>query len=142
MNRNIKFGGIAASIIIIAFCGYNMSILKLWSWWTMPFLLAIWALVVFLFEKRYNQRWLLLSTLSGILFSVGFPISPLTPILFVGFVPLLMVEKEISEKNAQNTVEERNPDSFGKGGHCKIWRNLVGRIKEKPTVVVDDFRIF
>ena len=113
MNRNLKFGGIAISLLIIAFCGYNMSIRPLWSWWTLPFLLAIWALIVFLFEKRYNLRWLLLSTLSGILLTVGFPISPLTVFMFIGFVPLLMIEKEISE---HNTVEERNPDAIGKGG--------------------------
>ncbi len=100
MNRNLKIGGIAASLIIIAVCGYIMSQRLLWSWWTLPFLLAIWALVVFLFEKRYNPRWLFLSTLSGILLTIGFPISPLTALMFVGFVPLLMIEKEISDKNA------------------------------------------
>ena len=103
MNRNLKFGGIAVSTLTIAVCGYAMSQRPLWAWWTMPFLLAIWTLVVFIFEKKYKPRWLLLSTLSGIILTLGFPISPLTALMFVGFVPLLMIEKEISEQNALNT---------------------------------------
>ena len=110
MNRNLKFGGIAVSLIIIAFCGYTMSQRPLWSWWTMPLLLAVWALIVFIFEKKYNTRWLLLSTLSGIMLTLGFPISPLTALMFVGFVPLLMVQKEISE---QNFVIARNEANKG-----------------------------
>ena len=115
MNRNLKFGGIAISLLTIAFCGFNMSQRLLWSWWTLPLLLAIWALIVFIFEKKYNTRWLLLSTLSGITLTLGFPISPLTALMFVGFVPLLMIEKEISEKNALLTLEEQNTDSIKKG---------------------------
>jgi apolipoprotein N-acyltransferase len=99
MNRNLKFGGIAIALLTLAFCGYTMSQRPLWSWWTLPFLLAFWALIVFIFEKKYNPRWLLLSTLSGILLTLGFPISPLTALMFIGFVPLLMIEKEISEAN-------------------------------------------
>ncbi len=114
MNRNLKFGGIAVSLIIIAFCGYTMSQRPLWSWWTMPLLLAVWALIVFIFEKKYNTRWLLLSTLSGIMLTLGFPISPLTALMFVGFVPLLMVQKEISE---QNFVIARNEANKGGKKH-------------------------
>lgn len=101
MNRNLKYGGIAIALLIIAFCGYTMSQRPLWSWWTLPLLLAFWALIVFIFEKKYNPRWLFLSTLSGIILTLGFPISPLTALMFIGFVPLLMVEKEISEKNTE-----------------------------------------
>lgn len=101
MNRNLKYGGIAIALLIIAFCGYTMSQRPLWSWWTLPLLLAFWALIVFIFEKKYNLRWLFLSTLSGIILTLGFPISPLTALMFIGFVPLLMVEKEISEKNTE-----------------------------------------
>ncbi len=104
MNRNIKFGGIALSILTLAFCSYNMSLHPLWSWWTLPLLLAFWALIVFIFEKKYNPRWLLLSTLSGIILTLGFPISPLTALMFVGFVPLLLLEKEISEKNTEGSL--------------------------------------
>jgi apolipoprotein N-acyltransferase len=122
MNRNLKYGGIAISLLTLAFCGYNMYSLDakhlLWSWWTLPFLLAFWALIVFIFEKKYNPRWLLLSTLSGILLTLGFPISPLTLLMFVGFVPLLMIEKEISEANA-NVGEVQTSPTFKKQGILK-----------------------
>ena len=57
--------------------------------------------IVFATEKRYSrhpQKWKLLglSTLTGVLLSIGFPPIPLTSVLFVAFVPLLLVEKEIS----------------------------------------------
>ncbi len=50
----------------------------------------------------------MLSTLSGILLTLGFPISPLTALMFVGFVPLLMVQKEISEANIVIARNEAN----------------------------------
>ena len=107
MKRNLKFGGIAIALITLAFCGYTMSQRLLWSWWTLPLLLAVWALIVFIFEKKYNKRWLLLSTLSGILLTLGFPISPLTALMFVGFIPLLMIQKEISVQNDLNTEGDK-----------------------------------
>ena len=115
MNRNLKFGGIAISLITLAFCGYTMSQRSLWGWWTLPLLLAVWALIVLVFEKKYNKRWLLLSTLSGILLILGFPISPLTALMFVGFVPLLMIQKEISEKNAVIARDEATTEGKQQG---------------------------
>ena len=114
MNRNLKFGGIAVALITLAFCGYTMSQRPLWSWWTLPFLLAFWALMVFIFEKKYNPRWLLLSSVSGIVLTLGFPISPLTALMFVGFVPLLLIEKEISEANI---IIARNEATVGRKKH-------------------------
>ena len=81
---------------------YQMLQLPLWSYWTLLQFSATWAFIVLLLEKRFskapqNSRWLLLSTLSGVLLAIGFPTSPLTPIMFIGFVPLLMVEREIHQ---------------------------------------------
>ena len=75
---------------------------KLWGHVPLVFLVSLWTLVVFLFEKKYtnggnNWRWLGLSTLSGVILSAGFPPVPLTFLMFFGFVPLLFVEKEIAE---------------------------------------------
>ena len=99
MSSKYKFSGIALCLFIIAISGFRMYQLmesqRLWGYWTLPFIAAIWALIVLIFEKRYNKRWLLLSTLSGVLLTLGFPNSPMTPLMFVGFVPLLMVEKEV-----------------------------------------------
>ncbi len=76
--------------------------LPLWSYWTLLQFISTWSFIVLLLEKRFssfsqNTRWLSLATLSGILLALGFPTSPLTPIMFVGFVPILMIERELSQ---------------------------------------------
>jgi len=79
---------------------YNQE--QLWGHIPLIFLTSFWALIVLLFEKRYtnggkNWRWLGLSTLSGVMLALGFPPIPLTFLMFFGFIPLLFIEKEISE---------------------------------------------
>ena len=104
MNRKIQYGIIVICLIIIGGVGFAMTQLPLWGWLPLPLLSAIWALIVFLRLKKYNLRWLLLSTLSGVLLSLGFPVSPLTPLMFIGFVPLLMIENEIFSKGNKEGV--------------------------------------
>ncbi len=71
----------------------------LWGWLTLPFVLLSWGLIVVLRWRKYNPRWFALSSLSGVLLSVGFvesvPNIILTPLLFFAFVPLLLIEREI-----------------------------------------------
>ncbi|NJN34107.1 MAG: hypothetical protein HC817_07540 [Saprospiraceae bacterium] len=105
MNRNFRVVGLIAAFLVMAFCGYQMAQVPLFGWFTFPFLLAFWAFLVLLTARRYNPRWLTLSTLSGVLLVLGFPISPFTPLMFIAFVPLLIVEKEIT---AQNTRVRQN----------------------------------
>ncbi len=104
MNQKIQYGVVIICLIIIGGVGFAMTQLPLWGWLPLPLLSAIWALIVFLRLKKYNLRWLLLSTLSGIFLSLGFPVSPLTPLLFLGFVPLLMVENEIFSKGNKEGI--------------------------------------
>ena len=63
---------------------------------------ATWLLLVLLVEQRfssssYHPLWLGLSFLSGLLLAAGFPTSPFTPIMFIGFVPLLIIELMLSK---------------------------------------------
>jgi apolipoprotein N-acyltransferase len=65
-------------------------------------LVSGWLTYVLLAQRRYTKyekgwRWLQLSTLSAGLFYLGFPMMPFTPLLFIAFVPLLIIEKEISD---------------------------------------------
>ncbi len=109
MNPIFRFGSLAFSLIVVAFCGYKMSQIPLFGWWTLPFLVGIWAIIVLSFVPRYNLRWLALSTLSGILLTFGFPTSPIIASIFIAFVPLLMVEKEISTIKMNNaTLNKRH----------------------------------
>ena len=108
MNVRLRLGSLFASLVLVAFCGYRMSQSPLFGWWTLPFLGGIWAIIVLSFVHRYNLRWLGLSTLSGILLTLGFPTSPLMPLVFIGFVPLLMVERDIATlKMSSSTPEKR-----------------------------------
>lgn len=93
--KNKKYTLLFICIAVLALCGYKMYTLPLWEWWTFPFLGALWATIVLLLLKRYNLRYLGLSTLSGVLFCIGFPPHSFPPALFFAFVPLLIIEKEV-----------------------------------------------
>lgn len=75
---------------------------QLWGYRPLFFFLAAWGALVLLFEHRFSDspnrlRWLGLSTLSGLLLGVGFPdILPVPFLMFLGFVPLLIIEREIA----------------------------------------------
>jgi apolipoprotein N-acyltransferase len=100
MNKNIKWGGAIASLLLIFFCGLRMMQLPLWEWWSFGLQVGLWSLVIFLFEHKYNTRWLGLSSLSGLLLAVGFPPSPFSFTVFFGFIPLFFIVYEMwQEKN-------------------------------------------
>ncbi len=72
----------------------------LWGWRPFFMMISVWIAVLSLikgFSKTdaQNNRLLLLSSLSGILLSIGFPPSPLTPFMFIGLVPLLIAEESL-----------------------------------------------
>ncbi len=76
---------------------------ELWGRLPLFFFILTWVSVVLIFWKKYTRhpkglRWLGLSTLSGALLSLGFPPLPFTFLMFVGWVPLLLVEHEISQQ--------------------------------------------
>lgn len=103
-NQRLLIGGLMGLIWLIL--GYQLYQLAgqelLWGWLTLPFILLSWGLIVVLRWRKYRLRWLGLSSLSGILLAVGFvetiPNIILTPLIFVAFVPLLLVEREIFEE--------------------------------------------
>ncbi len=80
---------------------------KLWG--HLPLLLFVggWASIVLLRWNKHPKglRWLALSTLSGVLLSVGFPPIPLPFLMFIGWVPLLIAEHEISEEKGRSEVK-------------------------------------
>ncbi len=102
MNKKIKYPLLGTLLLLIIGSSYQMLQLPLWSYWTLLQFISTWSFIVLLLEKRFssfaqNTRWLSLATLSGILLSIGFPTSPLTPIMFIGFVPILIIERELSQ---------------------------------------------
>ncbi len=107
MRAEIKYILLFITAALAAGTGYHLYDLHaqgaLWGKWPIVLLTSQWLFVVLLFEKKYTKnpkglRWLGLSTLSGVLLSLGFPTLPLTFLMFGAFVPLLMVEKEIADE--------------------------------------------
>lgn len=78
----------------------------LWGYRPLGLLASAWACVVLLVGaiKPSNQRWrwLGLSSLSGLCLGLGFPPSPLIPFVFIGFIPLLLLEHELSASTDKN----------------------------------------
>ena len=106
-SEKFRRAALAISLLVAGGTGWRMFSLwqqeSLWGYLPFFFFTAVWLAVVFLFWKKYTRhpqglRWLGLSTLSGVLLSVGFPPLPLTFVLLVAWVPLLVVEQEISRQ--------------------------------------------
>lgn len=130
------------AITLLATIGLGWRMFTLWQnetlWGHLPlaFFLFAWASIVLFFWKKHTRhpkglRWLGLSTLSGVLLSAGFPPLPLTPLLFVAWVPLLIVEHEISEERRQPSAERpstvsRQPSILKYTYHTFVlWNVLV-----------------
>lgn len=107
MSKSLRLSLSGIALLATAALGYRMFSLwqqeELWGHLPLYFFTLAWASVVLLFWKKYTRhpkglRWLGLSTLSGVLLSLGFPPLPLTFLMFLGWVPLLLVEHEISQQ--------------------------------------------
>ncbi len=101
MSNRLKYILAPLLIAIVAWTSYQMLQLPLWGYLPLFQFSATWLLLVLLAEKRfstssYHPLWLGLSFVSGILLALGFPTSPLTPLMFIGFVPLLIIEFMLS----------------------------------------------
>ncbi len=109
MNKKLRLSLLSATTISTAIIGWRMYSLwqeeVLWGYLPLALFLSAWASIVLAFWKKYTRhpkglRWLVLSTLSGVLLAAGFPPSYFTPVMFIAWVPLLMVEHEISQQQA------------------------------------------
>ena len=119
---------LATTLLVSVLTGWRMWYLyrhdTLWGHLPLYFFLAVWLSVVLFFWKKYTRhpkglRWLGLSTLSGILLSLGFPPLPLTFLLFVAWIPLLITEHEIAQ-------EKKKVSLFPYAFHCfALWNVLV-----------------
>ncbi len=92
---------------LVAWMGWSMvhrlHLELLWGWRPFGMMTGAWGVILSgciglsWHDPVRRRRWLL-SSLSGVLLSLGFPPSPLTPLMFVGLVPLLMVEESLREQ--------------------------------------------
>lgn len=100
----------------------------LWGWRPFFLLLSGWLAFLIVVSRsrdgiRGYSKPLLLSCLSGVLLSLGFPPSPLTPLMFIGFVPLLMAEEQIrtARGTARWTVFKYAYNAFFIWNICTTW---------------------
>jgi apolipoprotein N-acyltransferase len=107
MNKKIRIPLLTFSLLLLLAGAYQLSTLPLWSWWSLVFLVGFWGSWVFAALPLYTRpkkglRWLGLSTLSGVFLALGFPISPMTPLIFVAFVPLFFIVEELEKSEVEN----------------------------------------
>ncbi len=106
MEGQWKYHSIRKILMIISFIGFSFSSYllyenQLWGNESLLFFISLWLFIIALFYKRFSKLksayyYILLSTLSGVILSVGFPPVGISPFLFLGFVPLFWIERKIS----------------------------------------------
>jgi len=99
MNK-MRALGLFVSALVLAITSYMMMHRPLWGFIPLFNYGSIFAIVLQLSfrtvaKDAIHQRWLKLSLFSGVLLTIGFPPSPLFVGMIVGFIPLMMVEKEM-----------------------------------------------
>jgi len=106
MLKKVRYISLLIITVLLCIVGYDMYRLTeasgFWGYRSMFFLILLTALITlirsrFFYGDEWRVRWTSLTTLSGIFLYLGFPTMPLTPVLFIAFIPLLIVENEISQ---------------------------------------------
>lgn len=87
---------LAFSLVLLVWNGYHLYADALWSYHPLSWELGAYGVLLFFYWKKLTAstsaiyRWGL-STLSGLLLSVAFPMSPAWMVMFIAFVPLLIL---------------------------------------------------
>ena len=110
VNKNIQRILTVVFLLTALLSGWRMYALneaeELWGHLPLFFYGSVWGLIVSALAGRWsrhthNLRWLFFSTLSGVLLSLGFPPLPFVFLMFVGFVPLLLIEEEVAQDRSE-----------------------------------------
>ena len=83
----------------------------LWGYSPMAFFMGCWMVISvalkFILVKSKHFNYFILSTLSGVVLYLGFPDVSATPLLFLGFIPLLHIVEKVIEKKEKSWVAFR-----------------------------------
>jgi apolipoprotein N-acyltransferase len=98
--KGIRIGAFVLFFLTGAVSAWQMLQLPLWGWWPLLMILGFYlaAVIVLIPSSAINQRWLLASTLSGVLLGIGFPPSFFTWVVWIAWIPLLVMEEEIYQQ--------------------------------------------
>ena len=102
IDKYWKIALIILFLMVSVWSGYEMSTNFFWGHLPLFLFLSIWMLLQLLLWNKYersdkSKRWWLMATVGGAFLSIGFPPSFLLPFIFIGFVPFLKMEQEISD---------------------------------------------
>lgn len=100
MSHKIRVSLLVLFSIGFLLSGWKLIELPLWEYWTLLFLGSFWAIILLVSGLRKgatstSRRRLSLSLVSGVLLAISFPPFPFPYLIFIGFVPLYRVWKEI-----------------------------------------------
>ena len=101
-NKLLRILILLISVIGLGFLSFALTRMKFWGYLPMIWLVLFYLLFVGIFwskitKNKESVKRYLLSSLTGILLAVSFPVSGLTPIVFFAFVPLFYVYKDLKK---------------------------------------------
>lgn len=104
MKRNLKIVFIVITLIVLVYCSNQMIQKPLWGYLPLPFFLSIYALLILIFEPYFignkdRKKLFILSIIGAIILSLGFPPLFTAPLVLLGFIPFLLIEDFVSNKN-------------------------------------------
>ncbi|MEM7106215.1 MAG: apolipoprotein N-acyltransferase [Bacteroidota bacterium] len=110
MKKLYKPIALILALVVAIISGWQMTQLDLWGYRPLFFFAGAWAFILLAIESRFSRlkegrSYLIWAVLSGVVLSAGFPPMPGFLFMFVGFVPLLYIEKKISEERGMSRWE-------------------------------------
>jgi apolipoprotein N-acyltransferase len=148
VQRSTRFIFTIVSALIAGVTGFLMyqkyQEQTLWGYWPLLLFLTGWLTLAGLVGRKSlslsrGPRWLLMASVSGVLLSAGFPPLPTTPLMFLGFVPLFWLTKEIIESDEPKPLKRL----FFFGYHTfAVWNILTTYWVANTAFVAGVFAIF
>ena len=96
-----------SAIVLLAFISWKLIELPLWGHWCLPWFLLAWVVITLTTSWKTialpgSRRLLALSSLSGLFLFLGFPTMPLTPLLFIAFIPLFIIMESVQQDDRKH----------------------------------------
>lgn len=114
-------------MVVAAVSGWQMMQRPLWGYWPWPFFIGLWwAIFLLLGWKKWDNpdhlKFAAAATLSGLLLAAAFPVSPLTFLIFIAWIPLLWLVDKFKQQNLSGaTAFYYAYHAFALWNLCTTW---------------------